>query len=78
MPYLRHSSCKSINFTDKAVVNLNLLFPHTVIAFRGFVNDDFLNQRIQKLGGQFGGIGILLNEVNPLLGVVGGFLLGAS
>lgn len=78
MPYLRHSSCKSINFADKAVVNFNLLLPHTVLALGSFVNNDFLNQCIQKFSGQFSGIGILLDKVNPLFGVVGSFLLSGK
>lgn len=32
-----------------------------------FVNDDFFNQRIQKLRCQFGGVSILLDKRNPCL-----------
>lgn len=44
-------------FADKSVVDVNILLTHTV--HDGcFVNDDFLNQRIQKLRCQFGGISV--------------------
>ena len=39
------------------------------------MNDDFFNQGIEKFSGQFCGIGVLLDESDPLFGIQGSLLL---
>ncbi len=58
------------NFADKAVVNLDFLLTLAVLCFCCFVNDDFFNQRIQKLCGQLCRVCVLFNESYPLFSVV--------
>ena len=65
-PHLHRHSYLSflLDFADLAVVDVNILLTHTVHG-GCFVNDDLFNQRIQKLRGQFGGVGILFEKLNP-------------
>ena len=39
------------------------------------MNDDFFNQGIEKFSGQFCGIGVLLDESDPLFGIQSSLLL---
>ena len=57
----RHSL---FDFADKAVVDVNILFMHTIHG-DGFANANLFNQCIQKRRCQFGRVGLLLDERNP-------------
>ena len=64
----------SIDFADKAIVDFDLLIFESRTVFHGFMNQDFFDQGVQKFGGQFGGMGALLNKSNPFSHACGSFL----
>lgn len=66
----RHSHFILLNFSDKAVVNLNLLTLRPVLIIGcAFVYHDLLNQCIQNLCGELGGIRAVFDTLNPLSGI---------
>lgn len=54
-----------VNLADEAIVNIHFLLSAAILVLHSFVNYDFLNQSVQKFGGQFRRIGTLLNQFNP-------------
>ena len=53
----------SINFTDKTVINLYLLFTKAVIVFDCFMDYDSINHVIQQFCGQFRRLRILFDNL---------------
>ena len=58
-----------IDFTHKAVVNIDGLFLLAVLANDFLMHHDLLNQGIEHFGGQFLRMRVLLNETDPLVDV---------
>ena len=75
----RHSHFILLNFSDKAVVNLNLLTlcPILIIGC-ALVYHDFLDQRIQKFCGELGGIRAVFDTLNPPSGIDCRLLFGCQ
>lgn len=42
------------------------------------MHDDLFNQCVEHFGGQLGGMGVLMNQVNPLADIHGGLLFGCK
>ena len=53
----------SVDLADKAIVDFDFLIFESRAVFHGFMDQDFFDQRVQKLGGQLGGMGAYLTRV---------------
>ena len=64
----------SLDFSNKAVINLDFLLPAAIFVLHGFMHDNLLDHHIQQFRSQLCRTGKLPNQADPLLSVLRGLL----
>ncbi len=68
----------SIDLANETEDDFDFLLPEAEVVFRCFMDDDLLDQSVQKLRGQLLGDTDLLDQLDPLLGILNRLLSGSQ
>ena len=78
IPLVKDTFFISIDLANKTEDDFNFLLPEAEVVFRCFMDDDLLDQSVQKLRGQLLGDTDLLDQLDPLLGILNRLLSGSQ